>query len=681
MNVVTDNAQRDKPLIFKVAIPASPCYQLFDYLAPDNNNYDEQWLGCRVVVPFSKGNITKIACLMAIAEQSDYEFEQLKRVSEILDLKPLLSKLDLDFMQWLSRYYHYPLGTVINVAFPSALRQGKAAVINTRTRKSPKPSLSVDSVIICNSAQQTAVDKVCAGLGQFGVFLLEGVTGSGKTEVYMQIIAQVLARGQQVLVLVPEISLTPQLEARFWQRFKQSISISHSGLSQAQRLNAWLNMQQGISSILLGTRSALFTPLPKAGLIILDEEHDSSFKQQDRLRFSARDAAVVRAKLLSIPIVLGSATPSLESLHNAQQQRYQWLPLPQRAGDASAPQLQLIDIRNKKMQQGLSQPLLEAIKQSLERNEQVIIFLNRRGFAPTLMCHACGWVARCKHCDANLVIHKQEHKLRCHHCERKYRLLSHCPQCQSPQLTPLGLGTQQVEQTLNKLFPNKNIIRLDLDSTQRKNTLENFLKQIQENQVDIILGTQLLAKGHHFPNVTLVALLDVDSGLFSVDFHAPEKLAQLIIQVSGRAGRAEKAGKVLLQTRQPEHPLLLTLIKHGYDVFAQQELKERKEAQLPPYSYQALIRAQANNEALPQEFLETIINLARSFNTQQTLILGPVPAPMTLRIGQYRYQLLLQNDNRPALHSFLNRLIIEISQLKLSYKLRWSLDIDPLDLY
>ncbi|MFU8790466.1 MAG: primosomal protein N', partial [Methylobacter sp.] len=389
-----------------------------------------------------------------------------------------------------------------------------------------------NNALQCNPAQQAAIDTVCGNLGQFGVFLLEGVTGSGKTEVYMQIIRTVLERGQQVLVLLPEITLTPQLEQRFRQRFSVSIAISHSKLTDRQRAAAWLTMQCGDGAILLGTRSALFTPLRNPGLIILDEEHDASFKQQDGFRFSARDVAVVRGKLLNIPVVLGSATPALETLHNVDKQRYRWLHLPDRAGNASAPLLQLLDIRNKKMQEGLSEALIAEMRRTLAKHEQVLLFLNRRGFAPTLICHGCGWVARCGRCDANLVIHYDEGLLRCHHCAQEQRLLKRCSACKTGELTPLGLGTERVEKVLATLFPDKTIVRLDRDSTQRKGALEDYLQQINEGKVDIILGTQMLAKGHHFANVTLVAILDVDSGLFSIDFHAPEKLAQMIVQVS-----------------------------------------------------------------------------------------------------------------------------------------------------
>jgi primosomal protein N' (replication factor Y) len=546
---------------------------------------------------------------------------------------------------------------------------------------SARPSIINNNPLQCNPQQQLAIDAVCAGLGRFGVFLLEGVTGSGKTEVYLQIIRTVLERGQQVLVLVPEITLTPQLEDRFRQRFAVSIALSHSKLTDKQRQAAWLQMQQGECSIMLGTRSALFTPLKNPGLIILDEEHDASFKQQEGFRFSARDIAVVRGKLLHIPVLLGSATPSLESLHNVDKQRYQLLHLPDRAGNAMEPVLQLMDIRNKRMQEGLSESLLEEMRRTLAKNEQVLLFLNRRGFAPTLICHGCGWVARCQRCDANLVIHFDEERLRCHHCGKEQRLINQCPACNTGELTPLGLGTERVEKVLTELFVDKVTVRLDRDSTQRKGSLENYLQQINQGRVDIILGTQMLAKGHHFPNVTLVAILDVDSGLFSIDFHAAEKLAQMIVQVSGRAGRAEKPGKVIMQTRQPDHPLLTTLIRQGYRSFAKTALAERKEALLPPFSYQALLRVQALDVDAPQLFFQAVTALVQKLNTGHTQVLGPVSAPMARRAGLYRYQLLFQNTRRQELHVLLDVLMPEIAKLKQAKKVRWSLDVDPVDLY
>jgi len=550
-----------------------------------------------------------------------------------------------------------------------------------------KPKTSIKEIspnephLEANEQQLHAINKLKAELGSFSVTLLEGITGSGKTEVYMQVIQKVLDSGQQVLVLLPEITLTPQLEDRFNRRFSVAISISHSKLTDTQRHTAWLEMQQGHSSILLGTRSALFTPLKTPGLIVLDEEHDSSFKQQEGFRFSARDLAIVRGKLLNIPVILGTATPSLESLYNVEKKRFQFLHLSERAGIAIKPKFLLFDIRNKKLQEGLSEPLITLIKKTLAKNEQVLLFLNRRGFAPVLICHTCSWIARCHHCDTSLVIHYDEKVLRCHHCGFQQYLIHQCPDCKTGELKPLGLGTERVEKTLYELFPQQKIVRLDRDSTQRKGSLENHLEQITQGKVNIILGTQMLAKGHHFPNVTLVALLDVDSGLFSIDFHATEKLAQLIVQVAGRAGRAEKPGKVILQTRQPEHPLLNVLLKEGYNKFAKTALIERKQACLPPFSFQALLRVYAENPNDPQTFLNAVCHIIRPINNTDTLVLGPVSAPMAKRAGYYHFQLLLQNTRRQHLQSLLDQLIPQLYTLKDARKVRWSVDVDPVDLY
>lgn len=553
--------------------------------------------------------------------------------------------------------------------------------IELKPKLSAKNGATPESPLEPNDQQRQAINLLIEKLGCFSVSLLEGVTGSGKTEVYMQVIQEVLDLGQQVIVLLPEITLTPQLESRFKKRFSVGLSISHSKLTETQRHSAWLEMQQGQSSILLGTRSALFTPLKNLGLIILDEEHDSSFKQQEGFRFSARDLAIVRAKLFNVPIILGTATPSLESLYNAEQKRYELLYLSERAGVAIKPQFLLFDIRNKKLQDGLSEPLITHIKKTLAKKEQVLLFLNRRGFAPVQICHACAWVARCHDCDTSMVIHFAEQTLRCHHCGFQQRLLKQCPSCVTGELKPLGLGTERIEQSLRELFPTQKIVRLDRDSTQRKGSLEKHLEKINQGEVDIILGTQMLAKGHHFPNVTLVAILDVDSGLFSIDFHATEKLAQLIIQVAGRAGRAEKPGKVILQTRQPDHPLLTVLLKEGYNKFAKTALAERQQASLPPFSFQALLRVYASNPTDPQTFLKIVCQLIESVNHNNTWVLGPVSAPMAKRAGYYHFQLLLQNTSRKNLQMLLDQLIPQLYNAKEGKKVRWSIDIDPVDLY
>ncbi len=563
----------------------------------------------------------------------------------------------------------------------NALLDKEILSVELLSRQTPIITQSTESALQANEQQQQAINCITDNLDHFSVFLLEGITGSGKTEVYMQVIQQVLDQGLQVIVLLPEITLTPQLEARFRQRFSVPLSLSHSRLTEAQRHTAWLEMQKGQSRILLGTRSALFTPFKNPGLIILDEEHDVSFKQQEGFRFSARDVAIVRAKMLNIPIVLGTATPSLESLHNVKKNRYQLLQLSKRAGVAVEPKFLLFDIRNKKLQEGLSEPLIKQISKTLDNNQQVLLFLNRRGFAPVLICHSCAWVARCHQCDTSLVIHYDEKCLRCHHCGYQQHLLTQCPACKTEELKPLGLGTERIEKCLIELFPKHKTVRLDRDSTQRKGSLENHLEAINQGKIDIILGTQMLAKGHHFPNVTLVAILDVDSGLFSIDFHATEKLAQLIIQVAGRAGREDKPGKVILQTRQPDHPLLTILLKQGYNKFAHTALAERHQASLPPYSFQALIRVYADNPNDPQLFLQQTCELIKAINLNNTQVLGPVSAPMVKRAGNYHFQLLLQNSNRTQLQSFLGQLVPQLYTLKQAKKVRWSLDVDPVDLY
>ncbi|MGH8550891.1 MAG: primosomal protein N' [Methylococcales bacterium] len=532
-----------------------------------------------------------------------------------------------------------------------------------------------------NREQQHAVDTINAGLDRFQIFLLEGITGSGKTEVYFRIIQTVLAAGRQVMVLLPEITLTPQLEARFKARFNAPIAVFHSGMSEENRKKSWLNTMRGQSPILLGTRSAVFTPLKTPGLIILDEEHDVSFKQQEGFRFSARDIAIKRAQNLNIPVILGSATPSLESIHNANQRRYRHLKLPLRTGSARPPSIRVLDIRKQPLAEGLAPGLIRSIKKKLDQHEQILLFINRRGYAPTLICHYCGGVARCRRCDSNLVVHSATKQLRCHHCLSERRIPESCEACGAEKLLALGLGTQRVEQMLVKIFPEASIVRIDRDSTRRKGSLERALDNISAGKTDILIGTQMLAKGHHFPNVTLVGILDTDSGLFSTDFRTTERLAQLIVQVAGRAGRAEKPGTVIIQTRHPDHPLLDSLIKQGYPGFASDALAERKRIGLPPFSYQALFRAEGTDPDHPATFLKNIRQTAETRNNSGIEILGPVPAPMTKRIGRYRYQLLFQARQRGALHSQLEELLPRLANVPGFRRVKWSIDIDPVDLF
>ncbi len=532
-----------------------------------------------------------------------------------------------------------------------------------------------------NADQAMAVSAVTDSLENYRAFLLEGVTGSGKTEVYLRLAQEVLSRGRQVMVLLPEISLTPQLEARFRARISAPIAVFHSGLADGERRRAWLGLQRGEAAILLGTRSAVFTPMKSPGLIILDEEHDASFKQQDGFRFSARDVAVKRASLLGIPVLLGSATPSLESLHNARRGRYRRLRLTSRAGGAAEPVFRLLDIRGQRMIEGISSRLAAEIAETLARREQALLFVNRRGFAPTLICHGCGWVAQCRRCDANLVIHIADRQLCCHHCGYERALPTACLACGDSELYPLGLGTERVEAALAAFFPEARIARLDRDSTRRKGQLQRLLDDIHGSRIDILIGTQMLAKGHHFPGVTLVGIVDVDAGLYSTDFRAGERTAQLIMQVAGRAGREQRPGAVVLQTRHPEHPLLQTLIHKGYSHFARACVAEREAAALPPFSYQGLWRAEAGDPEAPRRFLTELAERASRMSAPAIQVLGPAPAPLARRAGRFRWQLLVQSAKRAALHAMIDRLLDVIPEIEEHRKIRWSIDIDPVDLY
>ena len=510
---------------------------------------------------------------------------------------------------------------------------------------------------------------------------MEGITGSGKTEVYLHLIDHALKQNKQVLVLVPEIGLTPQLIARFSERFQQPLAVLHSGLNDNQRCQAWLNAKNHQINIILGTRSAIFTPIADLGLIIIDEEHDISFKQQEGFRYSARDLAVQRAHKSNIPILLGSATPSFESLHNAINERYHWLKLTQRAGKALLPRIRLMDVRGQRMQECLSPQLLYEIKQRIDKNEQVLVFLNRRGYAPILMCHDCGWHAECPRCDARMTLHMKANHLRCHHCDTQRAIPQTCPSCQHDELMAMGKGTERIDELLQQHFPSTPVIRIDRDTTRRKGVMEKLIDQIHEGGSKILVGTQMLAKGHHFPNVTLACIVDGDYGLFSSDFRATERMAQLITQVAGRSGRAHTPGEVLIQTHQPEHPLLTLLIQQGYHAFAVQSLQERKDALLPPYSHLAIIRAESTDNSQALNFLQKTKHHAEQLNIRSVDILGPVPAPMAKRAGRFRAQLLFACEQRSPLHQLLDHTLNWLYQNKDARKVRWSVDIDPQETY
>jgi len=531
-----------------------------------------------------------------------------------------------------------------------------------------------------NAEQSTALAQIQQN--SFATYLLDGTTGSGKTEIYLQAIEQCLSAGKQALVLVPEIGLTPQTLARFLQRFNLPIAALHSGLNDRERLDAWMDAKSGRARIIIGTRSAIFTPLQNPGIIILDEEHDLSFKQQDGFRYSARDLAVVRAQRLNIPLILGSATPSLESLHNAQHGRYQHLRLTLRAGNAKPPEIHLLDIRGQQLDEGLSPITLDSISKTLNRNEQVLVFLNRRGYAPTLECQDCGWMADCRYCDARMTLHQTPAHLHCHHCDHQRSIPRHCPNCKSARLHPLGQGTERSEETLQQAFPNFPIIRIDRDATRQKNSLNRLLEPVHQGNPCILIGTQMLAKGHHFPNVTLVVILDADAGLFSTDFRGIERMGQLLLQVAGRAGRAEKKGHVIVQTLHIDHPWLQTLTHSGYHAMAELILQERLKQQLPPFRHLALLRAESKRPEIVLEFLRLALSLAQKIQPSSADLnyLGPLPAMMEKRGDRFRYQLHINSNQRRLLQFLLSTLALELEASALNHRVRWSIDVDAQDM-
>ncbi|PWC15361.1 primosomal protein N' [Brenneria corticis] len=532
-----------------------------------------------------------------------------------------------------------------------------------------------------NTEQATAVGAIRSEDQHFAAWLLAGITGSGKTEVYLSVLENVLTQGKQALVLVPEIGLTPQTIARFRERFNAPVDVLHSGLNDSERLAVWLSARAGETAIVIGTRSALFTPFARLGLIVIDEEHDSSYKQQEGWRYHARDLAVFRAREENIPIVMGTATPALETLYNVQTGKYRQLKLSKRPGNARLASQHLLDLKGQPLTAGLSQPLIARIRHHLAQDNQVILFLNRRGFAPVVMCHECGWIAECPRCDHYYTLHQHQQILSCHHCDSHRPVPHQCPQCGTTNLVPVGMGTERLEQVLEPLFAGIPITRIDRDTTSRKGALEQQLSQVRQGGARILIGTQMLAKGHHFPNVTLVALLDVDSSLFSADFRAAERFAQLYTQVSGRAGRAGKAGEVVLQTHHPEHPLLQILLQQGYDAFASQTLKERQSVFLPPYTSHILFRADDHDNQQASLFLQQLRNLLESspLRDESLWLLGPVPALQPKRAGRFRWQLLLQHPSRALLQRLVRTSIPLIGTLPQSRKVKWVLDVDPTD--
>ncbi|RDH82556.1 MAG: primosomal protein N' [endosymbiont of Galathealinum brachiosum] len=580
------------------------------------------------------------------------------------------SQLNEDWDNWRS-----PLQSLVDKSLVEIIEKVQTAIAplsNVSNDRLPeKPEL--------NSEQENAAREVIGVLNSYQTFLLQGITGSGKTEVYLEIIEHALAQNLQVLVLVPEISLTPQLTQRFTKRLNTIIASLHSGLNDTQRHSAWVQASKGVARVVIGTRSALFTPMPDLGLIILDEEHDASFKQQEGFRYHARDLALVRAKNKNIPVLLGSATPSFESLENVSREQYSLLKLTKRGVlSARPPKVSLLDVCRRPMDDGISDKLFNKIEEHLNNDGQILLFLNRRGYAPLLMCHECGWTTACQRCDANMTLHHHNQRLRCHHCGYEKPAPTKCPECDHESLYIPGAGTERIEVALTEKFPSVVISRIDRDTTRRKGELDKKLNQARTGEARILIGTQMLAKGHDFPNVTLVGILNADQGLFSADFRGTEHMAQLIIQVSGRAGRGDKPGEVIIQTHHPEHPLLHTLLDSGYTGFAKTALIERKQASFPPFSYMVLVRCESMQKEHGIEFLN---ECRQALNYEEIETFGPLPAPMERRAGRYRWQLIILSKERKSLHSVLRQWVPGINKLKTVNKVRWSIDVDPQDMF
>lgn len=694
-------------------------------------------LGERVIVPFASRQLSGV--VIEVSPDGESYAGELKAIQARPGDMPALSGDTLALCRFVADYYQHPLGQVIAAALPVVFRSPEtftppaprllyqardvAALLDRlplrakaqrrvaeslAQAQSPKtlrqlappamrwvgewleaglldthidlgaPALAPQAPPVLNAEQIAATQTIVEQTG-FAAFLLFGITGSGKTEIYLHSIAEKMNQGKQVLVLVPEINLTPQLVSRFYARFPQAKIVNlHSGLNETERAVAWLAAQAGEADIVLGTRLSVFTPMPRLGMIVVDEEHDSSYKQQDGLRYSARDVAVYRANQANIPIVLGSATPSLESWRNAESGRYQLLELKQRAvKGAVLPTMRLLSMRRAPQREGLHEAAIAAISAAMARKEQALIFINRRGYSPVLACGECGWMAACRHCSARLVLHLSERRLRCHHCGYDVAVARACPDCGNQDIKPLGRGTQRLEASLQAIFPQQRILRIDRDSTRKKGSLDAILDSVNAGETDILIGTQMLAKGHDFQRLNCVVVLEADTGLFSVDFRAEERMFALLTQVAGRAGRREQPGEVLIQTQFPEHPFYTRLLARDYRAFANQSLQERQDMAMPPCASWALFRAEAKYLAMAQDFLKQI---KACFPEMSGLyVYDPVVASMVKKAGQERAQLLVAANTRSVLVTALRSAMPAIEVLK-ARNVRWSLDVDPIEM-
>ncbi|PID42514.1 MAG: primosomal protein N' [Gammaproteobacteria bacterium] len=731
-------------LVAHIAI-ATPVNRLFEYLLPDRpptSSLTGRLAGRRVTVPFGHQK-KRIGLIVRVTDHSSHPVNKLKSIIDVLDTRPIVPEITLELLEWASGYYHHPIGDAIMQSLPPPVKKGTALMLppvptvwqatpeqqgkpgaNAKRQQAllallvrNKGGLSPDEVkhhgftlanlkalekkglatqrevthpgiqtgtqTVLREEQKEALTQITKKAGRFSIFLLQGVTGSGKTEVYIELAHEACRANQQILILLPEINLTPQTLARFQRHLPaRTLCQHHSSLNDTEKIQAWASVLENRSAILIGTRSALFYPFDKLRYIIVDEEHDTSYKQQDGFRYSARDLATVLGKKHACPVILGSATPSLESLHNVRQKKFSHLFLKHRHGNASQPEVTLVSTRTGQINHGLTRELVTRIRQHLDRGNQVLVFINRRGYSPAYLCHDCGWIAGCHHCDSRLTLYKSRHQLRCNHCDTTYRLDRFCPNCKSLNLHPGGEGTEKVEETLQSLFDPVPVIRVDRDSTSRKRAMQSIHDRIHTGKPCILVGTQMLAKGHDFPNLTLVGILSSDDGLFSSDFRASEKVAQLVIQVAGRAGRADKKGEVIIQTAQPDHPLIQQVSQLDYDAAATSLLAERSAFRLPPCTSMAIIKSDSDDNELSLHYLQTIKTHLLSATRQSTPsdIVGPFPPAIQRKANRYRNLLVIQHTSRNQVQHYLHQLDSFLSTNKIAGKVKLLIDVDPLDM-
>ena len=653
-----------------------PLYQTFKYSVP--NKIGKVNIGERVLVPFGKKTIVGIVVKREKQVNKDKINYILKPIIDIIDDHPVVNLEIMKICTWASDYYEYPLGQVIFGALPSELKQG-VPITNVTIFENQHKKLTAEKLEInLNNEQNSIFKKILRNTDSFSTSLIHGITGSGKTEVYVKLAQEVISKKKQVLIIVPEINLTPQTITRFEMYIDENIQSYHSGHTLKEKMTTWLNVKNKKLDIVIGTRSSIFLPFKSLGLIIIDEEHDPSLKQQEKFRYHARDLSIMRAKSLNIPIVIGSATPSFESLHNTLLEKFKKYNLTKRYYKTDLPKITLVDLTKDLPQDGISRFLKESITNTLSKKQQILLYIGRRGFSHALTCLECRWISKCNICESFMTYHKTQKLLKCHHCGNKQSISTNPGKCEKCSLIPVGFGTQRIEDKIKELFPDARVGRIDSDAISSLKKLRDFINRAKNNEVDILIGTQMIVKGHDFPNVSLVGIIDIDSGLFNLDFRGLERTAQLITQVAGRSGRKNEGGHVIIQTRTPKHPLLDILLSKGYENFAMKNLNDRKKANLPPYTHLCLVRMSSSKKITAFNFLDEIKCL---FSQQKSIFfLGPADAPIPKKNNMYVHQLIVGSKNRTVLRKITQEIRQYITKKK-PYNIKWSIDVDPIDLY